>query len=90
MNDIDRDRFSGTTNDATSAASGAWRSREDLEAEVERLREALQRIEAGLVEYVENGAECTMEPQDVLEIVRHALAPLGSQDGAAVDRRDTA
>jgi rubrerythrin len=50
-------------------------------SEVERLREALQRIEAGLVEYVENGAECTMDPQDVLEIVRHALVTPGGNHG---------
>jgi hypothetical protein len=42
-------------------------------AEIERLREALQRIDIGLTDFVENGAECTMDPQDVLEIVRHAL-----------------
>ena len=44
-----------------------------LHEEVERLREALERIDVGLTDYVENGADCTMDPQDVLDIVRHVL-----------------
>jgi hypothetical protein len=51
------------------------------EAEAERLREALQRIDIGLTDFVENGAECTMDPQDVLEIVRHALVTPGGNHG---------
>jgi hypothetical protein len=51
----------------------AREDRDALMAEIERLREALQRIDIGLTDFVENGAECTMDPQDVLEIVRHAL-----------------
>jgi hypothetical protein len=71
MNDIDRDRFSGTTNDATSAASGAWRSREDLVAEVERLREALTNLADGAEEYKN---EARAEVERLREALTHADA----------------